>query len=162
MPTQGRRVNIFAPEVVVWTYEGPPQPALRAVLDLVHPAHPEAPTAEYPAPASLRIPRAQQRPMTVQPPSPSRAGVRAARLATAMAAHGSDRAHPRRHAWQDTRSPAGRRLSGAAPDAQLPATSRSPATPRGGGAPMRFECYDHLISLRPHLVRMLDEAPDGC
>ncbi len=92
VPTQGRRVDLFAPEVVVWAYEGPPQPALRALLDLMHPAHPEAPTAGYPAPASLRIPRAQQRPMTIQPPSPTRAGVRAARLTTAMTTHGGDRA----------------------------------------------------------------------
>ncbi|MGH3811791.1 MAG: hypothetical protein ACRDUV_04960 [Pseudonocardiaceae bacterium] len=98
VPKRGT-VDIFAPEVVVWSYEGPPQPALRALLHLVHPAHPEAPTADYPAPASLRVPRAQQRPMTIQPPSPSRAGVRAARLATAMTTQNR------------RRSPAGRRLS---------------------------------------------------
>jgi hypothetical protein len=77
-------VDIFAPEVVVWAYEGPPQQALRALLDLVHPAHPGAPIAEYPAPASLRVPRVQQRPMTIRPPSPSQARARADRLATAM------------------------------------------------------------------------------
>ncbi len=49
-------------------------------VDLVHPAHPDAPTTEYPAPISLRVPRAQQRPMTIRPPSPSQARVRAARL----------------------------------------------------------------------------------
>ncbi|HKR48119.1 MAG TPA: hypothetical protein VJT72_00825 [Pseudonocardiaceae bacterium] len=73
-------VDIFAPEIVVWAYEGPPQRALRALLDLVHPAHPDAPTTGYPAPASLHVPRAQQRPMAIRPPSPSRARVRAARL----------------------------------------------------------------------------------
>jgi hypothetical protein len=77
-------VDIFAPEVVVWAYEGPPQQALAALLDLVHPAHPDAPTADYPAPASLHVPRAQQRPMTIRPPSPNQSRVRAARLATAM------------------------------------------------------------------------------
>jgi hypothetical protein len=77
-------VNIFAPDVVVWAYEGPPQQALRALLELVPPAHPDAPIAKYPAPAGLHVPRAQQRPMTIQHPSPSRAGTRAARLATAM------------------------------------------------------------------------------
>jgi hypothetical protein len=51
---------------------------------LVHPAHPDAPIADYPAPASLHVPRAQQRPMTIRLPSPGHAGVRAARLATAM------------------------------------------------------------------------------
>jgi hypothetical protein len=86
-PARGR-VDIFAPEMVVWAYEGPPHQALRALLDLVHPAHPGAPTSNYPAPASLHIPRAQQRPMTIRPPSPGRARVRAARLATAMTTHG--------------------------------------------------------------------------
>lgn len=75
-----RRVDIFAPEVVVWSYEGSPQHALRGLLTLVHPAHPDAPIAEYPAPASLHVPRAQQRPMTIQPPTPGRAGTRSARL----------------------------------------------------------------------------------
>jgi hypothetical protein len=85
-------VDIFAPELVVWAYQGPPQAALRALLGLVHPAHPVAPTVEYPAPAGLHVPRAQQRPMTIQPPSPGRAGVRAARLATAAPTHSADRA----------------------------------------------------------------------
>jgi hypothetical protein len=76
--------DIFAPEVVVWAYEGPAQQALRALLDLVHPEHPDAPIAEYPAPASLHVPRTQQRPMTIRPPSPSQAVVRADRLATTM------------------------------------------------------------------------------
>jgi hypothetical protein len=77
-------VDIFAPKVVVWAYEGPAQQALRALLDLVHPEHPDAPIAEYPAPASLHVPRTQQRPMTIRPPSPSQAVVRADRLATTM------------------------------------------------------------------------------
>jgi hypothetical protein len=82
LPTRGR-VDVFAPEVVVWAYEGPPQPALRALLDLVHPAHPDAPTAEFPAPPSLYIPRAQQRPMTIRFPSSGRLGARATRLRSA-------------------------------------------------------------------------------
>jgi hypothetical protein len=72
--------DIFAPNVVVWAYEGPPQQTLRALLNLVHPAHPDAPNTAYPAPASLQIPRAQQRPMTIRPPSPSHAEIRATRL----------------------------------------------------------------------------------
>lgn len=87
VPKQGT-VDIFAPEVVVWAYEGPPQQALRALLDLVHPAHPDAPTTNLPAPASLHIPRAQQRPMAIRPPSPSQAGMRAARLTTAITTRG--------------------------------------------------------------------------
>jgi hypothetical protein len=85
VPTRGK-VDVFAPEVVVWAYEGPPQQALRALLELVHPAHPDAPTGDYPAPASLHVPCAQQRPMTIRPPALSHARVRADRLATAMRA----------------------------------------------------------------------------
>lgn len=77
-------LDIFAPEVVVWAYEGPAQHALRALLDLVHPAHPDAPVAHYPAPLSLHIPRDRQRPMTIRPPSPGRARMRAERLTAAM------------------------------------------------------------------------------
>jgi hypothetical protein len=78
------KVDIFAPEVVVWGYEGPPRQTLRALLDLVHPAHPDAPTVAYQAPARLHVPRTLQRPMTIRRPSPSQAGVREARLTTAM------------------------------------------------------------------------------
>ena len=81
VPKQGK-VDVFAPEVVVWAYEGPAERALRALLDLVHPEHPDAPSVAYPAPRSLHIPRAEQRPMAIRPPAPGRAGVRAARLAT--------------------------------------------------------------------------------
>jgi hypothetical protein len=82
------RVDLFAPEVVVWAYEGPPQPALRALLDLLPPHHPHAPTSAYPAPPALHIPRAEQRPMTIQLPPPGRAGHRAARLAAMTAPRG--------------------------------------------------------------------------
>ncbi|MGH3695627.1 MAG: hypothetical protein ACRDRX_16840 [Pseudonocardiaceae bacterium] len=74
-------MDLFAPEVVVWAYESPPQPALRALLELVHPDHPQAPTTAFPAPARLRVPRTHQRPMIIQLPTPARAGVRATRLA---------------------------------------------------------------------------------
>ncbi|MGH3769592.1 MAG: hypothetical protein ACRDTX_31340 [Pseudonocardiaceae bacterium] len=73
----GGRVDVFAPETVVWAYEGPPQQALRALLDLVHPHHPDAPTSAYPAPLVLHIPRAEQRPMTVRLPPPDLARTRA-------------------------------------------------------------------------------------
>jgi hypothetical protein len=108
------RVDIFAPEVVVWTYEGSPQYALQALLRLVHPAHPDAPAAGYPAPASLQVPRSQQRPMTIQPPAPGRARVRATRLATAMT-HGGDRA-PLRRSGRET--PGWLPVEQAAPDAR--------------------------------------------
>jgi hypothetical protein len=77
---------VFAPQVVVWAYEGPPQWALRALLNLPHPQHLHAPTSTYPAPPSLHIPRAEQRPMTIRVPPPGRARRRATRLAAAMAA----------------------------------------------------------------------------
>lgn len=73
--------DVFAPEVVVWAYEGSPRWALRALLDLVPPQHPDAPTSAYPAPPSLYIPPAERRPMTIRLPSPGRAGMRAVRLA---------------------------------------------------------------------------------
>jgi hypothetical protein len=86
VPHHGR-VDVFTPEVVVWAYEGPPQRALQALLDLIHPhQHPHAPARLRPAPPSLCVPRAEQRPMTIQFPPPGRAGMRAARLAAAMAA----------------------------------------------------------------------------
>jgi hypothetical protein len=85
VPTPNRgHVDVFAPEVVVWACEGPPQWTLRAMLNLVHPAHPEAPSAISPAPLSLHIPRAEQRPLTIRPPSPVRASVRAIRLTAAL------------------------------------------------------------------------------
>ena len=84
VPTAGWPVDIFDPQFVVWAYEGPPQYAVRALLELIHPDHPDAPTTGYPAPAGLRVPRAQQRPMSIQLPLPGRAGVRAQRLATAI------------------------------------------------------------------------------
>jgi hypothetical protein len=79
-----RRIDIFAPEAVVWAYKGPPQWALRALLELVHPEHPNAPASAYPAPTSLHIPRTEQRPMAIRFPPPGRASNRAARLMAAM------------------------------------------------------------------------------
>lgn len=90
VPTLQRgQVDVFAPEVVVWVREGPPQWALQAMLNLVHPAHPDAPGTVSPAPRSLHIPRAEQRPLTIRPPSQVRAGVRAARLAAVLPAGSS-------------------------------------------------------------------------
>jgi hypothetical protein len=86
LPKLGR-VDVFAPEVVVWAYEGPAECTLRALLTLVHPQHPDAPTGVHPAPRSLQVPRHEQRPMTIRLPLASRAGVRAARLATAREWH---------------------------------------------------------------------------
>ncbi|MGH3795067.1 MAG: hypothetical protein ACRDSP_09270 [Pseudonocardiaceae bacterium] len=85
VPTpHGGGVDVFAPELAVWAYEGPPQWALRALLNLVHPQHPDAPATTYPAPRSLHVPRTEQRPLAIRPPSPARAGMRATRLAAAI------------------------------------------------------------------------------
>jgi hypothetical protein len=78
------RVDVFAPDAVVWAYEGPPQWALRALLELVHPEHPNAPASAYPAPTSLHVPRTEQRPMAIRFPPPGRASIRAARLMAAI------------------------------------------------------------------------------
>jgi hypothetical protein len=86
VPKDGR-IDPFAPEAVVWFYEGPAECALRALLNLVHPEHPDAPATVSPAPPSLHISRGEQRPLTIRPPSPSRVGTRAARLAAAMTGH---------------------------------------------------------------------------
>ncbi len=88
MPNRGQ-VDVFAPEVVVWAREGPPQWVLPTMLNLVHPAHLEAPKTISPAPRSLHVPRAEQRPLTIRPPSPVRADARSTRLATALPAGSS-------------------------------------------------------------------------
>jgi len=76
-------VDVFAPKTVVWAYQGPPQQTLQALLNLLHPQHPDAPRDEYPAPRSLIVRRADQRPMTVRLPPPGRTAVRDRRLARA-------------------------------------------------------------------------------
>jgi hypothetical protein len=50
--------DIFAPEVVVWAYQGPPQQALRALLDLAHATHPAPPPPSTRHPEPARSPRA--------------------------------------------------------------------------------------------------------
>ena len=42
---KGAGVDVFAPEVVVWAYQGCAEWALRALLDLVHPRHSDAPSS---------------------------------------------------------------------------------------------------------------------
>ncbi len=78
---KGAGIDVFAPEVVVWAYQGGAEWALRALLDLVHPHRPDAPVVAHPAPRSLHVPRSEQRPLTIRLPSPGRAGMRATRLA---------------------------------------------------------------------------------
>lgn len=78
-PKRGN-VDVFTPEIVVWAYEGPAHATLEALLSLVHPQHPDAPHSEYPAPRSLHIQRAEQRPMSIRLPPPGRVDARARRL----------------------------------------------------------------------------------
>jgi hypothetical protein len=85
---QRARIDVFDPKTVVWTYEGPPQPALQALLDLVPPDHPDAPTSRYPAPPGLYIPRYEQRPLTIRLPPPRCTKHRADRLAVTTANQG--------------------------------------------------------------------------
>ena len=85
---KGAEVDVFAPEVVVWAYQGCAEWTLRALLDLVHPRHPDAPTVAHPAPRSLHVLRSEQRPLTIRLPSPGRVGMRATRLAAAMTTAG--------------------------------------------------------------------------
>jgi len=77
-------VDVFAPDTAVWAYQGPAQAALRALLELVHPLHADAPDVRFPAPYSLHIARHEQRPMTIRLPTPGRAGTRATRLAAVL------------------------------------------------------------------------------
>lgn len=79
-------VDVFAPDSVLWSWEGPAQLALRAMLDLVHPRHPDAPATVVAAPRSLLIPRDRQRPTRIKLPTPEQATVRERRLAAALPA----------------------------------------------------------------------------
>jgi hypothetical protein len=90
---QRARIDVFDPKTVVWAYEGPPRPALRALLDLLPPEHPDAPTSQYPAPPGLYIPRAEQRPLTIRLPPPQCAKHRANRLAVTAADQGQKLDH---------------------------------------------------------------------
>jgi hypothetical protein len=64
----------------VWAWVGEPDGAMWALLDLPHPARPEAPTELIRTPEALRISREEQRPMRVRVPDEGKAGTRAARL----------------------------------------------------------------------------------
>ncbi|NKQ55587.1 hypothetical protein HFP15_22135 [Amycolatopsis sp. K13G38] len=78
--------DVFAPELAVWVYVGEAKQALRALLDLPHPDHPQAPTTSAPAPRSLHVPVARQSPVTVRPPSALAARTRQMRLGAALLA----------------------------------------------------------------------------
>jgi hypothetical protein len=60
-------MDIFAPSRIVWHYLGSVEWAVRAMLRLVPPDHPEAPTEEYPAPLWLFVPAEELRSLAVRP-----------------------------------------------------------------------------------------------
>lgn len=60
-------VDIFAPTHAVWHYMGALEPTVTAILRLLPPHHPDAPTTPYPAPSTLFVSTREQRPMTVKP-----------------------------------------------------------------------------------------------
>lgn len=53
---QHARIDVFAPTRVVWPMKERPSRGLQALLSLVAPHHPQAPTSAYPARAGLHIP----------------------------------------------------------------------------------------------------------
>ncbi|SDH52590.1 hypothetical protein SAMN05192558_111238 [Actinokineospora alba] len=80
---QVRDWDVFTAESVVWSYHGHARWALRAILDLLPPDHPQAPDDEYPAPASLQVDESYLRKVSVRSPRPGLVARRAMRLRTA-------------------------------------------------------------------------------
>jgi hypothetical protein len=91
---QGRDWDVFAAETVVWSYHGHARWALRAVLDLLPPDHPEAPDEEYAAPDCMRVDEAHLRHVSVRPPMPGLVDRRAMRLRTRLVYSGSPEGGP--------------------------------------------------------------------
>ncbi|MGQ0840257.1 hypothetical protein [Actinokineospora sp.] len=77
---QHRDWDVFAAATVVWSYQGHARWALRAILDLPPPEHPDAPDDEYRAPESLRVDPAHLRKVSVRSPRPGLVARRAMRL----------------------------------------------------------------------------------
>ncbi|SER46576.1 hypothetical protein [Actinokineospora terrae] len=72
--------DVFTTESVVWSYQGHARWALRAILDLLPPEHPNAPHEDYPAPASLRVDPAFLSSVSVRSPRLGLVARRAMRL----------------------------------------------------------------------------------
>ncbi|WP_156893669.1 hypothetical protein [Actinokineospora enzanensis] len=72
--------DVFTAETVVWSYHGHARWALRAILDLLPPDHPDAPDEEYPAPTGIRLDADQLGGMSVRAPRPGLVARRAMRL----------------------------------------------------------------------------------
>lgn len=98
VPRRGE-VDIFSPETIVWFYQGNVDLTLKAMLRLVHPEHPDAPTTEHPPPSDLYVPRAEQRPMTIRRADSTRIAARAAKLAAEIPEPAAG-PEPRWRRWQ--------------------------------------------------------------
>ncbi|MBM7769910.1 hypothetical protein JOD54_000114 [Actinokineospora baliensis] len=72
--------DVFTAESVVWSYQGHARWALRAVLDLLPPEHPNAPHEDYPAPAGLRVEPEFLGAVSIRTPRPGLVARRAMRL----------------------------------------------------------------------------------
>ncbi|WP_253885590.1 hypothetical protein [Actinokineospora diospyrosa] len=72
--------DVFTAESVVWSYQGHARWALRAILDLLPPEHPNAPGEDYPAPAGLRVEPGFLTSVSVRTPRPGLVARRAMRL----------------------------------------------------------------------------------
>lgn len=59
-------LDIFAPTQTVWHYMGALESTVAAILRLLPPGHPDAPTSTYPAPVTLFAASHEQRPMTIK------------------------------------------------------------------------------------------------
>jgi hypothetical protein len=90
-------LDIFAPETIVWFYQGNVALTLKAILPLVHPDHPDAPLTTHAPPNDLHVPRAEQRPLTIRRADPHRAAARAVRLAASIPEMQSP--EPQRRSW---------------------------------------------------------------
>ncbi|NKQ58821.1 hypothetical protein HFP15_38865 [Amycolatopsis sp. K13G38] len=97
VPRRGE-ADIFSPETIVWFYQGNVDLTLKAMLRLVHPEHPDAPTTEHPPPSDLHVPRAEQRPMTIRRADATRIAARAAKLADQIPELAA-KPEPRRTRW---------------------------------------------------------------
>ncbi|WP_146108280.1 hypothetical protein V5P93_006411 [Actinokineospora auranticolor] len=77
---QVRDWDVFTADTVVWSYQGHARWALRAILDLLPPEHPDAPKDDYPAPPGVRIDPSFLGSVSVRTPRPGLVARRAMRL----------------------------------------------------------------------------------
>jgi hypothetical protein len=92
---RSENLDIFAPETIVWLYQGNVDLTLKAMLTLVHPDHPDAPHTTHAPPNDLHVPRVEQRPLTIRRADPHQAAARAVRLAAFI----PEMQSPEPHRW---------------------------------------------------------------